>query len=575
VNGGVSTTVENGRTLTRPVTALFSARLLDRGALVAVCLLGLAFASSGITNEGAVSLDGDMPRYLMNGTFFHDLVRDAPLRAPLEYARHYYARYPALTLGHHPFVPALAQVPAFLLFGISVFSARLTVLCAFVLTLAFWFRLIRDIYDVRTATAASLLFMSTPGMIPLFQVVLSEPFTLCLIVLSVYFMHRYCATQRTRYGVAFCISVVLSAYAKHLAVFLCPVYLILYVSTFGVRRLFRRSTLLAVAASVIAVSPLVPLTLNYSHWNIMLVTQIVKPGFRTSSEGFLRFARGLWTGSFRLSLPVLVLAAMSVIVAVRRRDRRALLFTVWIVSVYAGLLVVGVRNDRFFVYWIPAFCALAAAIVGIGSRTIWRAIGTIAVIAVVGYQIWLDVPFMNAQPRSGFRPVGAGGYEEAAQYVVANRLGDTVLYSAAIDTGYFVFFVRKHDPNREMIVLRADKILTTSRGGRLDFERRVNRPEEIQPILQRYGVGYVVIEDRAYPDGPLRWLQQIVQTTAFELRNRIQLESGDRRLEGATLSVYAYRAARPADRNATLSMNIPMMDDSIQVPLRDLIVTKQ
>src|SRR5439155_766790 len=62
--------------------------------LAAVGILGIALASRGLTDEGAVSLDGDMPHYLMNGVFTHDLLQDLPLRAPLQYAQLYYARYP-------------------------------------------------------------------------------------------------------------------------------------------------------------------------------------------------------------------------------------------------------------------------------------------------------------------------------------------------------------------------------------------------------------------------------------------------------------------------------------------------
>jgi len=542
---------------------------VERGALAAVCLLGLLLASRGVTNEAAVSLDGDMPHYLLNGAFFHDLLHDTPLRAPLAYARHYYARYPALTLGHHPFLPAIAQVPAFFVFGISVFSARLTTVCALVLAIAFWFKLNREIYDLPTAVLATLLFVSTPGMIGLFQVVLSEPFTLCWIILSVYFMHRYCVSERPAFAWAFCVAVVFSTYAKHLALFLFPVYLFQFVSAFGVRRLFRRSTLLAIAVMAAALLPLVPLTLKYSQWNITIVTQIGKPARRATSGNFWRFAQGLWTGTFRASLPVLALTLVSLGSAVMRRDRRVLLFVVWVLSVYAGLFLVGIRNDRFFVYWIPAFCALAASATQLGSAMVPRTIGTLLVTAAVGYQFWAGVP-ANMHTRA-FGPAGAAGYEEAARYVVANRRGDTVLYSAAVDTGYFVFFARKHDVKREMIILRADKMLTTSRGGSLDFERRVTRREEILPLLREYGVGHVVIEDTTYPAGPLRWLQDIVRTGDFELKERIPLVSNDRRLTDATLSVYAYNGTVPALRSATLSINVPLMNDRIQVRLGDLI----
>jgi hypothetical protein len=238
--------------------------------------------------------------------------------------------------------------------------------------------------------------------------------------------------------------------------------------------------------------------------------------------------------------------------------------------VYVGLIGLGVIQDRFFCYWLPPFCALAATVVQIGSSRLYRTTLTMILGTLVAYQLWTGVRGAQTPMIAGVRPAGAIGYEEAAQYVVDHRLGETVLYSAAVDTGYFVFFVRKHDPQQEMIVLRSDKLLTTSKMDITDFERRVQRPEAIPPMLQRYGVGYVVIEDRPYGDGPLRWLQQIVQTPAFELRRRIPIGSSVLRLGGATLSIYEYRDRTSADRDATLAIGVPMMNDVITVRLAEL-----
>jgi hypothetical protein len=547
-----------------------TSRLWRHVALVAVCAIGLVLVSRGLTDERAVSMDGDMPHYLMNGVFLYDLMRDVPLAAPFTYAQRYYARYPALTLGHHPFVPPLVEVPFFALFGVSVFSARLAVVCAFALLLVFWFKLIRNLYDTNTAFIASLFLVSTPGIVPLFQVVLSEPFTLCLIVLSLYAMHQYGVTGRGRYAIAFAVAATLSAYTKHLAVFMFPVYLFQFVAAFGVRALFQRSTVAIGTAIAVCILPLVPLTLKYSHWNMTIVTQFVDTGDRTSTDSLMRFARWIWSGQFRLSVPVTLLAGAGAAAAAVRRDRRVLVLVAWVASVYAGLLVVGVANDRFFCYWVPAFCGLAAATLQVWPAGRLRAAWAIVLIAVAVFQFRANASDRDTPTTAAVRPVGAAGYEEAAKYVTANRIGETVLYSAAVDTGYFVFFARKADPAQTMVVMRADKTLTTSRMRISDFERKIARRDEILPILQQYGVGHVVIEDRPYPDGPLRWLQEIVETPSFTLRRRIPIESNDLRLSGATLSVYEFNERVPAARDAALSIGVPLMNGSIQVPLSDL-----
>ena len=52
--------------------------------LVIVILL---LATKGIRNEGAVSVGGDMPRHLMNGVYFYDLIRDFPITNPIKYEK--------------------------------------------------------------------------------------------------------------------------------------------------------------------------------------------------------------------------------------------------------------------------------------------------------------------------------------------------------------------------------------------------------------------------------------------------------------------------------------------------------
>jgi hypothetical protein len=111
----------------------------------------------------------------------------------------------------------------------------------------------------------------------------------------------------------------------------------------------------------------------------------------------------------------------------------------------------------------------------------------------------------------------------------------------------------------------------------MDFERLVHRPDEIFPILNEYGVGYVVLEDVRYPDGPLEWLRQLMlQDDRFALRQRIPIATSDVNLAGTRLSlaVYEYKDRHPADHTARLSMKIPLMNDSVGVTFGDLLGAK-
>src|SRR5262249_19541118 len=151
-------------------------------------------------------------------------------------------------------------------------------------------------------------------------------------------------------------------------------------------------------------------------------------------------------------------------------------------SVLAGaLLITGpVEPVRYSILAVPAYCVCAASLARAARSPGARSLLAVGLAVVVIWQLW-----------SGrvTRPRSEGGYEEAARFVGAEPDGQsapTVLYSASVDTGMFVFFVRKHDPERRLVVLRADKLLTTSLMGQLSVEDRIRSAQDIYPLLDRY-----------------------------------------------------------------------------------------
>jgi hypothetical protein len=149
-----------------------------------------------------------------------------------------------------------------------------------------------------------------------------------------------------------------------------------------------------------------------------------------------------------------------------------------------------------------------------------------------------------------------------------------VLFSGDIDTGFFTFFVRKHDADRRLVVLRSDKVLTTSMIGALSVERRIQAPSDIYPILQRFGTRYVVVEDRPSRAVVLEWLRQELHSPRFVERARFPIETRDRRLLGTSLAVYEFIDATAPQEDAVLSMNLPIVGRSVAVKLSDLINRK-
>lgn len=548
-----------------------------------VCLI---LSTKGISDESVVSLNGDMPRYMMNGVYFHDLIRDFPISHPIAYTYQYFARYPALSLGHHPLLPGIAEVPFYAIFGISVFSARLMTVCFMLLAGMAWFLLIRAVYDEEVAFLSAILFVTTPFIVGYSRIVMSEIPAVALIILSTFYFYQYCHKNDNRYGYAFAASLVLALFTRQQLVFMLPVFLSYFLITRKPKITITKKVLICGMALALLLLPLVFITLKYSQINVRWIVE-QDLASRLGLRNLLYYPKIL--AKFHLTPLVLILSLVSIAISVYRRDRRALIFLLWISIYWLLLALTNAKTPRYAIYWIPPYCLFAAAIVSYFGTRSSKVMLSCLLLVIAGYQFAIGMQS---------RPSYATGYEQAARYVVEKKKGESLLFSANVDTGYFVFFVRKHDPGHEAIVLRADKLLVTSMLQWI-VEKRISDRAEIYRILQDFGVGYVVIEDRPLKFSPLKqarekmksdrlaaqqrkarrvrkrdplkWLREEVESDKFILRKRIPIRSDSEELRDATLSIYEYKDYTPPQPGKVLDMNIPLMGDSIAVQFDDLL----
>jgi hypothetical protein len=264
------------------------------------------------------------------------------------------------------------------------------------------------------------------------------------------------------------------------------------------------------------------------------------------------------------SLPVMLAILLGIVHSALRRDRPAWLFVLWSGSVLACIVLVTgtIEPERLSIYWIPPLLALAATLATRASRdAIGAAIATLLV-CTVAYQAWLGVR----------RPAQtARGYEDAARFVVQQPRSATILFSGEADSGLFVFFVRKHDPGRTQIVLRADKVFTTSFMAHASVEERISSPDEIYPALRRYGTRYVIIEDRPTQARVLRWVREAVKSENFREIHRAPLLSNDPRLRNASIAVYEYLGASSPAPDAMVDIKLALIGRQLLIPLRELL----
>lgn len=523
-----------------------------------LCTIVIVLSTKGIMDEGVVSWPGDMPRYLMNGAYFYDLIRDLPVTNPFKHAYQYFARYPALSLGHHPLLLGIAEVPFYAIFGISVFSARLTIVFFMLVSAITWFLLIRLIYNETVAFFSSLLFVTTPFIVQFSRIVMSEIPTLALIIVTTYLFYQYCEFDKKKYAFASAVSFSLSIYAKHFAIFILPVLLCYFLIKKGARKLISKEVIICCVIILVLIAPLILITLKFSQTNVAWVANKSLTS-RLSLSNISYHLNVLW--QCHLTLPVLILSLISIFVSIYRRDKGAIIFLLWIISCYLLITYLGAQEPRYAMYWIPAYCLFAATTVNLLQYRPWKVLVSAMLLVIVGYQF--IVAFQT-------EPTYANGYDQAARYVVENRKGESVLYSGVNDVGYFIFFVRKHDPNRDLIVLRANKILATSKMNRI-VKERINTREEIYKFLNNFGVGYVVIEDTATGSRSLEWLREEVKSAKFILRKEITLRSNNRKVSNVPLAIYEYKEYTPPKEGKILHMNIPLMGGSIEIPFKNLL----
>ncbi len=529
--------------------------------LFAALAAALYFGGRGITDESAVSLQGDMPRYLMNGVFLRDFAGSPDafsVEGGISFARRYFAQYPALSLGHHPPLLPIALVPFYAVFGVSVFAGRLAILTFFLLSVCFLYGVTRQRFDDPSAGWASLLFATNPLIVTFGQGVLSEIPMVTLVLAAMFFLGRFRDGGQVRDFLLFGVAAIASLISKQLAIFMFPFYAVMLVFGGGTARLFRRDVMVWTAAGAAVIVPVGLFTLALSPFNVALVAQVFRDSAGLSEMGGV--LRPIFDTQLKPSLWLVLIVGVAIEAIVR--ERRIVQFLFWIVTIIGGVVLVTGPFDsaRYSLVAVPAYCICAASLSKRLGVTVRRVL-MFVLLGAVGAQAWKSY---------GVLPVGAAGYEPAARYVVREGGAPTVLYSASVDSGYFVFFVRKHDSDRRLVVLRSDKLLTTSLMDKLSFGAQIKSSEEIYPLLDRLGTRFVVIEDRPSGSEVLDWLRLEVQGARFIERQRTPTASRDRRLRGVDVVVYEYRDAKPASPDAAIEISLPLVGRDIRVPLSDI-----
>jgi len=525
------------------------------------CLLLLAVAVFSLFKTSPTQGDfwwSDAPRHAMDGAFYYDMARAMPIHHLKQWAINYYLQYPAVTVLTYPPLFALVEALFYALFGVSHFTAQLTVSVFFLAAAWGAYFLARRWLDRVASLAATLLFIGTPAMMLWGRQVMLEIPTFAFLLWAAYFFFLYLDSNRPRLLYLAVLLVLGAAYTKQPAVFIVLPFLLTLCFVYK-KDLFRRADFWWSALLLIA--GMLPLTLYTWLWGRANVQQAVGGGWvqhsRLSPTTWSYVASYEWP--LQMGWIVLALALVYCIGCLFKKEWRlpkpALFFLVaWVLCGYVFFTVIAVTSQRYTIFLIFPFALFS-------------------VLAIVRFL----PPKLAAYVALGFavlffghtlvkRPVPhISGYRDAARYVCSMAPQNSVIMFSGWRDGSFVFNVRSLPECKNLSVIRSDKLLL-----RVAIHRDLFGVKELgiaeaklKEMIGRLGVRYVVIEPDFWND--LQSMQMLVRTLhedQFKLLTTINAVN-NREHNGSQLEIYQNLAPVSREKN-TLRVELPVSGISVE-----------
>src|SRR3989338_3944701 len=525
--------------------------------LVTVLILGKGINTSEF-------LSADAAHHGMDGIFVLDFVRDHPVFNIYDYAVQYYTKYPALKIGFYPPFFAAVEALFYAIFGISVFSARLTVLFFAIIAMIYWFKLIRLIYNEKIAFYSCLLFITTPYVVEWSKTVMLEMPALAMIIVAVYCFYHYIERNTPGYKYYFILSTIAAVYTKQTAVFIIPLFFLYILFTKKHKRLLDKEVLLIGAALLLLVLPLAIITLKFGGTNI---EQSIGDTGGRGGGGFLRdilvypkFLPNI------LTYPALILSVISFFF-IKKYFYKSILFFAWIISFYLLFTYMNVRVIRYAYFWLPPFFLFASLPL---DKNRWKiknvSFGIILFILIFCYQFYSSFSYN--------KPLFSG-YEDAAKYILGQQTNKVFCQGSGIAEGNFIYQIRRLDKKRRMVVYRGSKILASyAMYANKSLVEHVKNKEEIQSLFDDYGLEFFVIEEpiNVRKHGNIKafkLLREVLRSKEYSLIKTIRLKKERSEAIGELILIYKINKETSVKRDV-IHMRLPIIGTEITVPLKQL-----
>ena len=519
--------------------------------LVGVLILSTVVMTRGI-RRGEFSYNVDETQHAVTGLFAADLMRDHPLAHPVQYTYEYYAQYPALGgVIHWPPLFYVFEGLSFLLLGPTVLAARVAVLPFALLGLTFWFLLVWELQNEWMAAAASLMLACLPAVLIFEKGVMLEIPCMGLSLAATYFWLRYLLRGSTSAVYWFALLASAALLTKQNAIYLIPFSALSGLILRGWRVFLKTPVLRAMSLGAVLIAPYYSLVYAL-HWRTIAMDLTEKAS--STGQNLAFYGRALPN---QLGWTLLLLAIVGI--ATSRwwdRPEASALMLSWIAACYGIFTLIGHKEPRYVLYWVPPFLYFALGpLFCYFRKPLLRVTAAVAAVLLLGGSL--------ASAWTYQRPY-VSGYAAAAKCVTAASSSGIILYDGPLP-GNFIFFVRANDPQRRFLVLRKALYATQLKesGGSVEL---LHSPEEIQQLIRMDGVRFVVIsEGTQIHFQSQEMLRNLLTGPAFRPLGRFQIEGRDVRAHDLNLVVYENTAWTPPTEKF-LRIRMLTLDHDIVVP---------
>lgn len=520
--------------------------------LLCVLVVSTVLIVRGI-HTGEFSYNVDETQHAVTGLFVADVLRDHPLAHPIDYVYQYYAQYPALSgLVHWPPLFYLFEGLCFLLLGPTVMAARLSVLFFALIGTIFWFLLIRELQNEWMAAAGALMLACLPSVLLFEKMVMLEIPCLALSLGAILFWTRYLLRQARGSVYWFAILASAALLTKQNAVFLIPFCLLSGLSVGGWKFFLRAAVLRAILICVVLIAPFYVLVYMV-HWKtIAMDLGEHKVSAWYSSTVYWRALPE------QLGWTLLLLALIGILMSWQwDRSRNVMLMMSWILACYGTFTLIGHKEPRYALYWVPPFLYFALGMLTTYFRPpVLKKAGVAVVLLVLANTL--------ASGWSLHRPY-VSGYEAAAASITASVSSGIILYDGPLP-GNFIFFIRAHDPHRRFLVIRKALYAVKLKlgGGSVEL---LHNEADIEKFISTSGVRFVVAsEGQAFHFGSQEVLRRMLAAPPFHLLRRFHISGTDLETPNLDLNVFENSAwTQPTDKYLRIKMLT--LDHDIVVPM--------